>query len=239
MKNYIQNPNQKVVITFDGNQTLARIYENNKVVARGISTCSPEDEFDLVLGSALAMSRAVESLPPKKVEWVVVNRKPRVGDYVRIVTPCFSFDTKGDILRVNRLLNHDNFSIKPEDHPNYVYISTYYANHEWYYFSRYVEVVEPRGNDSLERYNGEWYRKVTDRKPKPGDYMKIIKSPFPFELPGKIYKISGVTDDGNTLNVRNGDHPEHKEYFNNAYFNDDYLWYHNMALMKIELLEKV
>lgn len=148
MKNVIKNPNQKVVITFDNNKTLARIYEDNKVVTKGVAICSPEDEFDLKLGSELALSLALESM------------------------------TK-----------------KPE------------------------------------------FRKVT-RPPVVGDYIKIVSSIYPCEKHGDIYKISVI---GNcSLGVRHGDHPAHKELFKNRkHFSDDYIWWHNIDLNCMEILEKV
>ena len=38
--------NQKIVITTDGRETLARLYEGNKVIKSATAKCSPDDVFD-------------------------------------------------------------------------------------------------------------------------------------------------------------------------------------------------
>lgn len=49
----------KIVITTDGNTTLARLYENNKVIKTATAKCSPEDEFDFNVGAELAFNRLI------------------------------------------------------------------------------------------------------------------------------------------------------------------------------------
>lgn len=56
----ISNTNQKIVITTDGKETLARLYENNKVVKKATAKCSPEDTFDFKKGADLAYERLME-----------------------------------------------------------------------------------------------------------------------------------------------------------------------------------
>lgn len=232
MKNFIQNPNQKIVITFDKQTTLARIYENNKVIAKGVATCSPEDEFDLVLGSTLAMTRAVEAMKPKQ-EWVVVNRKPRAGDYVRIVRPCFSFDTKGDIFRVSYLIGECAFRIQATSHPAYGKNRSISNQREWTYLDDYVKVVEPAPKKHE-------FRKIT-RIPKRGDYVKIIHSDYPFDTgnKNKMLKINRVISNGVRaigIDVLHHDHPRAVKMYGQCYRD---FWHYNCSLNELEFYEKV
>ena len=48
---------QKIVITTDGKTTLARLYEEEKVVKSAEAHCSPDDKFDFSVGANLAMER--------------------------------------------------------------------------------------------------------------------------------------------------------------------------------------
>lgn len=250
MKNYIQNPNQKVVITFDNQTTLARIYDNNKVIAKGVAICSPEDEFDIGFGSKLAIERAIESMTPKKVEqkWVVVNREPKVGDYIRLTKKEYEFDEIGDIHKIstlNEYLKGVEVGVLIEEHTKckewlkdkLSFMN--WPNKEWYYAPGEFEIIEPIGD--VEIINGERFRKV-NRKPIPGDYMKIIESSFPCENKGDVYKISKVYNHGNNYNlgVRHGDHPAHMKLFGvNGWYHKDYIWHHWSDHVKFEILEKL
>jgi hypothetical protein len=94
-----QECKQKIVITSDGVETLARLYDGKRVVARGVAKCSPEDTFDFMTGAKLATERltAEKPEPEKKVEY-----KP--GDWVRIVgnTSPRHFYEIGDTVKVLR-----------------------------------------------------------------------------------------------------------------------------------------
>lgn len=57
--------NQKIVITTDGRETLARLYEGNKVIKSATAKCNPEDTFDFKVGADLAYSRLMTEEPPK------------------------------------------------------------------------------------------------------------------------------------------------------------------------------
>lgn len=52
-----KNNNQKIVITTDGVETLARLYEGDKVVKKATAKCSPDDTFDFNVGAKLAFER--------------------------------------------------------------------------------------------------------------------------------------------------------------------------------------
>lgn len=52
-----KNNNQKIVITTDGTETLARLYEGDKVVKKATAKRSPDDTFDFNVGAKLAFER--------------------------------------------------------------------------------------------------------------------------------------------------------------------------------------
>ena len=56
---------QKIVITTDGRETLAKLYEGNKVIKSATAKCNPEDTFDFKVGADLAYSRLMTEEPPK------------------------------------------------------------------------------------------------------------------------------------------------------------------------------
>ena len=65
---------EKIVITHDGKTTLARLYEDNKVVKSAEAKCDPRDEFDFTVGAKLAFERLTgeeKKEPPFKVGDVV------------------------------------------------------------------------------------------------------------------------------------------------------------------------
>lgn len=48
---------KKIVITTDGTETLARLYDGNKVVKTATAKCSPEDKFDFETGATIAFNK--------------------------------------------------------------------------------------------------------------------------------------------------------------------------------------
>lgn len=62
----------KIVITTDGKTTTALLFEGKKMIRKAEAKCSPEDEFDFMVGAELAMER--------------LNPKPKfeVGQYVKV-----------------------------------------------------------------------------------------------------------------------------------------------------------
>ncbi len=236
MKNLILNPNQKVVITFDNNEILARIYENNKVIAKGIAYCSPDDEFDLVLGSTLAMTRAVEELDHKNQKWVKVTRHPMPGDYVRVIYPLFSFDRKGDVMKVSGIENA-RLCVKAAHHPNVEAMANVGGDYLWHYYRCNVEVVEPAPKEPK-------FRKIT-RLPKDGDYAKIIHSVYDFDDPDTFLPIRGVVNGFHSnvgFYVLNKEHPGAMKFDREhppVEWSPDQAWYYNCNWNTIEFYEKV
>lgn len=50
----------KIVITRDGTETLARLYDGNKVIKTATAKCSPDDTFNFETGATIAFDRLFE-----------------------------------------------------------------------------------------------------------------------------------------------------------------------------------
>ena len=72
-------------------------------------------------------------------KWRIVDRPAKVGDHVRLVFECFSFNTIGDILLVDEIGN-GIIGVKAENHPYDTDVSKDYV---WWYADGMYEVVEP------------------------------------------------------------------------------------------------
>ena len=48
---------KKIVITSDGEKTLARLYDGNKIIKTATAKCSPDDKFDFETGATIAFER--------------------------------------------------------------------------------------------------------------------------------------------------------------------------------------
>jgi hypothetical protein len=65
----------KILITTDGNVTLARMFEGNKVIKSAEAKCSPHDTFDFAVGANLAYDRLMDRLAapgeakPAAIDW--------------------------------------------------------------------------------------------------------------------------------------------------------------------------
>lgn len=67
---------KKIVITHDGKNTLARLYEDDKVVKSAEAKCSPDDTFDFTTGAQLAFERLIggkKEEPPKFDKSMLTN----------------------------------------------------------------------------------------------------------------------------------------------------------------------
>lgn len=51
---------KKIVITTDGAETLARLYDGNKVIKTATAKCSPDDTFNFETGATIAFDRLFE-----------------------------------------------------------------------------------------------------------------------------------------------------------------------------------
>ena len=72
-------------------------------------------------------------------EWRVVDRPAKVGDHVRLVTTCFTFNTIGDILPVD-VKEYGIIGVKAKSHP---YDTEVEKDYIWWYADGMYEVVEP------------------------------------------------------------------------------------------------
>ena len=50
----------KIVITTDGTETLARLYDGNKVIKTATAKCSPDDNFSFETGAKIAFERLID-----------------------------------------------------------------------------------------------------------------------------------------------------------------------------------
>lgn len=137
----------KIVITTDGTETLARLYEGGKVVKSATAKCSPEDSFDAYIGAKIAFDRLLErplAEEPKEQMWRVVKRRARKGDYIRLVKEVYSFNKVGDILKVSKEENGGVF-VKQKDHPKRKENCKESPDYIWCYLPSQFEVIEPVG----------------------------------------------------------------------------------------------
>lgn len=76
---------RKIVITTDGVETLARLYDGKKVVKSATAKCSSSDKFDFNTGAKIAFERLVGEEKPKNTESEKPHRKSKfeVGKYYK------------------------------------------------------------------------------------------------------------------------------------------------------------
>lgn len=91
-------------------------------------------------------------------------------------------------------------------------------------------------NTPIEVISNKQFRKVT-RNPKPGDYIRVIDTGYPYEEKGNIYRVHCVANEGRSFGVRNCEHFEHKMHF--PEMPDDYIWWHGRVTGTYETLEEV
>lgn len=83
----------------------------------------------------------------EETEWKVVNRPVQAGDYIRITHPCFSFNTKGDILKVAFVRDSGLAVVYAKDHP--VPTGVFDDYYEWNYLKSMYKIVEDATNEPL------------------------------------------------------------------------------------------
>lgn len=66
---------KKIVITTDGTETLARLYDRNKIIKNTIAKCSPDDNFSFETGAKIAFERLLDSKEKEKEEPKYFNGK--------------------------------------------------------------------------------------------------------------------------------------------------------------------
>lgn len=65
----------KIVITSDGKTTTARLFNGKELVKKADAKCSPDDEFDFMVGAKLAMER---------LEHAKAQPKYKAGQYIKV-----------------------------------------------------------------------------------------------------------------------------------------------------------
>ncbi len=81
----VNSGNKKIVITTDGKETLARLYEGDKVVKKATARCSPDDTFDFKTGANLAYARLMgDDKEPKEEPKAEQKNKYEVGQIYRL-----------------------------------------------------------------------------------------------------------------------------------------------------------
>lgn len=65
---------QKIVITTDGKETLARLYDGEKVILSATAKCNPDDTFDFATGAKLAFERLMEAGKKKAPKFKVGDK---------------------------------------------------------------------------------------------------------------------------------------------------------------------
>lgn len=64
----------RILITTNGKETLARLYEDGEVKKSAKAECSPDDTFDFAVGAKLAFERLIKPTPAK----IIIGKKYRV-----------------------------------------------------------------------------------------------------------------------------------------------------------------
>ena len=175
--------NDKIIITHDGKTTTATMYLGDGTKKVATARCAPEDTFDFKFGANLAMERLIgknETKVEPIVEWRVVDRKPRVGDYIRLKTDGgYHFSEPGDILKVDEV-GGGRVRVYGKNHPR----DTNMPNMNWTYLSYEYEVVEKITTTEP---------KKPEPKPEPPQYYNgkvvCITSDDRLFTVGKIYEI--------------------------------------------------
>lgn len=79
--------NNKIVITTDGKTTTAKLYDGKKFVKSAKIVCSPNDEFDFGIGSALVLVGNPKATLPEKPKFTKSNLKN--GMFVLLEDTCW------------------------------------------------------------------------------------------------------------------------------------------------------
>lgn len=95
----------KIVITTDGTETLARLYDGNKVIKSATAKCSPDDAFDFATGAKIAFERLIGE--EKKEKPSTASSKYKAGGKVRVIAnSCCHYCRLGDVVTLT-----ENFKV--------------------------------------------------------------------------------------------------------------------------------
>lgn len=106
----VEPRSKKIVITTDGTETHARLYEENKLVKTATAKCSPEDTFDFATGARIAFIRLFEGRETEAV-------KPRieVGKYYNGKVVCTHKDVDAYGYTVGKIYEFVNGTVVDDD----------------------------------------------------------------------------------------------------------------------------
>lgn len=137
--------NEKIVITNDGKETLARLYDGNKVIKSASTKCSPEDTFDFNVGAKLAFERLMGE--EKKF---VSKFKP--GDKVKVTKDsCWHQYKIGKVLTLKDYIgdfcsSHDRWTVE--------------EGTTWIIEDNFEPYVEPLYNGKVVCVDNEWNKGI-------------------------------------------------------------------------------
>lgn len=106
-----------IILESEGDITTARMIINGKEVKTAKATRNPDDKFNWKMGAQLAFDRLWGEKKDKVKE---VKRPAKVGEYIKLIEPEFSFNKKGDILLVTSIATSGNPNVLEKDHPQKV-----------------------------------------------------------------------------------------------------------------------
>lgn len=72
---------ERIVITREGNITLARLFRGRKLIHRAEAICSPKDEYDFAVGAEIAFTRLQEKVDEERME----AERIKEGDKVKVI----------------------------------------------------------------------------------------------------------------------------------------------------------
>lgn len=172
----------KIVITSDGKNTLARMYDGKKIVKEAKAICSPDDTFDFETGAILAFRRLMETEKQKpeglKIE---TGKKYKIKAFDDVKDhACLSKETWDKI---------SAFPVLPVDGgEQYILCDTNYHG-QW---------DIPR-----EAFECEWNEEVKEKKPefKVGDLAEIVSVTTPWHCfaIGTVVRMKEKYDSGRGL----------------------------------------
>lgn len=100
----VPKPADKIIVTTDGKNTIARLFSGKELVKSAIAKCSPKDEFVFEIGAALALDRLLDreakadpeapEFPSEKLQPGVFGRMSN-GNWFVIVGEDFIYESGG------------------------------------------------------------------------------------------------------------------------------------------------
>lgn len=106
----------QILIESDGDTTTAKMIVNGKEVKSAQAKRNPDDKPNWKIGAEMAFAR-LWGRGEKKPAVKEFKRNAKVGEYIKLIRPEFSFNKKGDILLVSDIAPSGNPIVEECDHP--------------------------------------------------------------------------------------------------------------------------